>query len=1106
MSRAGRRFRRLLLGSLLVSSLLVAAEPEDRDSPKDASAVSNVNAATPIRTWTLNLEDPQEPSRWRRGPEEINPGELRWSIQRGDLGSGQIGPMLLFEATSGLGPSSSSRLVRPFGSEFQPDPRSSLAIEWVWNVEDTRLSDAVSIGLASDGATPATQPLWSLAFSHSRYTFAWRVLFDPEDRWKRHRLTLRQPIWGSLAQGVERVTGLVVSFQDPVRQRLRLASVRVEEWPPDSLPNDPLLKPHRPQLDLPPFREQALSSLIGARAGALEDLDGDGLPELLAIQYRDYAHLYRNDGVRGLERDITAPATLALASIGTGAMFFDPDLDGDLDLVSTAEFDAPRLFLNSGDLRFTPVPNLSLEPPSFWYGCAADDADLDGDPDLACTTALDEPGVAVIENRGADGWSASIPEAIRQRPSIARTGFAVAWADLCSAEPGQRTPPALAFGHAGWLAGPVTTTAKAEELVRQPLGFAVEGFVFEDLDRDGTLDLALLREHKDDVGSALLFYRGDGAGELVRDPLWSSGAAARSAEVLLAEDFDNDGDLDLYLCQNRANSLLLLDEGKGAYRDVASDSGLSHSGDCDAAIAGDIDGDGRVDIVVLAYGRAPELLYNQLPTQNWIGVVVAQLEGGEPIGARVDMLDPASGDTLATRWTRRGRGFGSTGPWELRFGLGAREHVDLRVRFPNGHERILHGVDAGATHVVVDPGTGRIGPLRATLAERKAETSRWARRQLVQHSEAALILPTVAVLLGLVGYSRGRSRWIGLALIALGFVGAFTVGSMPGRGFAGSLPMLWLSGSTVGLALKPLRNLTLRAVRQFSRGRRTVVSIEQVMSLTTDFRHSGSESRALIAIQSRLQNLFVEGQLHGMFLEELRTLAIAFRKSALARLTQLLELASVRFAELGEIEALRRKSARCAELLERLARTAAVESEALAGIRRDLLPLLESLRDEIEELLEILDRHCAIDLTAAVTRYVALRADRDATEHFSLSLSVDASAQGALAVIAETDLTTVLTSLVENARDAGKHDASFVRIKISADRRMVSLAVVDDGPGVPPADAERVFQYGFSTHGAGRGHGLPRSRELLAHYGGRLSLVDPQPPRGAAFAITLRRL
>lgn len=1092
MSRTGRCYRGLLLASLLAGGLLTGD--------------GNARAAGPIRTWTLDLDDPQEPSRWRRGPDEINPGELRWSIQRGDLGAGQIGPMLVFEATSGLGSSSSSRLVRPFGSEFQPDPRSSLAIEWVWNVEDTRLSDAVSIGLASAGSGPGSQPLWSLAFSHSRYTFAWRLLFDPEDRWKRHRLTLRQPIRGSLAPGTERVTGLVLSFQDPVRQRLRLASVKVEEWPPDSLPNDPLLEPHRPQLDLPPFREQALSSLTGARAGALEDLDGDGLPELLTIQYRDYAHLYRNDGVRGFERDITGPAKLDLASIGTGAMFFDPDRDSDLDLISTAEFDAPRLFVNSGDLQFAPAPDLSVEPPSFWYGCAADDADLDGDPDLACTTALDEPGVVVIENRGAEGWKASIPAAIRQRPSIARTGFAVAWADLGSSEPGRLTPPALAFGHAGWLAGPVTTTAKVEELVRQPFGFAVEGFVFEDLDRDGTLDLALLREHKDEVGSALLFYRGNGAGQLVRDPLWSTGAAARSAEVLLAEDFDNDGDLDLYLCQNRANSLLLLDAGKGAYRDTASDSGLSHSGDCDAAIAGDIDGDGRVDIVVLAYGRAPELLYNQMPAQNWLGVVVAQLGGGEPIGARVDLLDPASGDTLATRWTRRGRGFGSVGPWELRFGLGVRERVDLRVRFPNGHERILRGVRAGATRVVVDPGDGSIGLLRATLAERNAEASRWARRQLVQHTELVLICPGVAVLLGLVGYGRRGWHRFGLVMIALGFVAAFAVGSMPGRGIAGSLPLLWLSGSTVGLALKPLRDLTRRAVRQFSLGSKTVVSIEQVMSLTTDFRHSGRESRALIAIQSRLQNLFVEGQLHGKFLEELRTLAIAFRTSALAQLTRLLELASVRFAELSEVAALRRKSAQCAELLERLAGTAASESEALVGIRRELLPLLASLRDEIEELLEILDRHCAVDLAAAVSRYVALRADRNAAEPLNLSLEVDATAQGVLAVIAETDLTTVLTSLVENARDANKCDHPRVKIEIFAERQLVTIVVVDDGPGVPAADVERVFQYGFSTHGAGRGYGLPRSRELLAHYGGRLALVDPQPARGAAFVITLRRL
>ena len=105
-----------------------------------------------------------------------------------------------------------------------------------------------------------------------------------------------------------------------------------------------------------------------------------------------------------------------------------------------------------------------------------------------------------------------------------------------------------------------------------------------------------------------------------------------------------------------------------------------------------------------------------------------------------------------------------------------------------------------------------------------------------------------------------------------------------------------------------------------------------------------------------------------------------------------------------------------------------------------------------------------------------------------------------LAAVPETTLERVLTTLVENSLQAG---ASRVKIGVRQASAKLILTFADDGPGVPEADRDRLFEPFFTTRRAsgGAGLGLPIARSLLSASAGTLQLV--QADQGARFEITL---
>ncbi|MDQ3911962.1 MAG: ATP-binding protein, partial [Actinomycetota bacterium] len=91
------------------------------------------------------------------------------------------------------------------------------------------------------------------------------------------------------------------------------------------------------------------------------------------------------------------------------------------------------------------------------------------------------------------------------------------------------------------------------------------------------------------------------------------------------------------------------------------------------------------------------------------------------------------------------------------------------------------------------------------------------------------------------------------------------------------------------------------------------------------------------------------------------------------------------------------------------------------------------------------------------------------------------------------DLNQVWTNLIDNAIDA-VGGRGRIRVRASLDGGMVTVEIVDDGPGVPREIRNRIFEPFFTTKeiGEGTGLGLDTVRRIVTGHGGEITF-DSEP-------------
>jgi two-component system, NtrC family, nitrogen regulation sensor histidine kinase NtrY len=97
----------------------------------------------------------------------------------------------------------------------------------------------------------------------------------------------------------------------------------------------------------------------------------------------------------------------------------------------------------------------------------------------------------------------------------------------------------------------------------------------------------------------------------------------------------------------------------------------------------------------------------------------------------------------------------------------------------------------------------------------------------------------------------------------------------------------------------------------------------------------------------------------------------------------------------------------------------------------------------------------------------------------------------------------VIINLVDNAIEAmDRRGSILVETQRDEANSLVRVIVADDGPGIPPAEREKLFLPYYSTKRRGSGLGLAIVRRIIAEHGGSIDVGD-NTPRGTRFTIEL---
>jgi enediyne biosynthesis protein E4 len=411
---------------------------------------------------------------------------------------------------------------------------------------------------------------------------------------------------------------------------------------------------------------------------ALGDYNADGFPDLYLTQY-GRSILYRNNG-DGTFTDVTEHAGVAAPGWASSAVWFDYDNDGRLDLFVCRFVDFDR---------------------SKHHHCGAPNIPALAGMNEFCYPKVYGPMASWLFHNNGDGTFSDVSQKTGITDNPGKSWGVVAtdinndgWMDLFVAN--DTVANFLFLNHGGKKFEEIGFTAG---VAYGPEGKARSGMGVDsaDFDQDGWMDLFVT--NLDHELFALYQNKRDETFDDKAGPLGIAAATqVMSGWGLKFFDYDNDGNLDLFIANGHPDDLiekikpnvtysepllLLRNTGKG-FENLGEESGplFKRSLSARGMALGDFDNDGSVDVLIAVNNGAPVLLHNNAGRQNhWLGAnLIGKKSNPDAVGARITYQ---AGDLKRSRMKVGGGSYLSSHDPRMVLGLGKREKIDwLEVKWP----------------------------------------------------------------------------------------------------------------------------------------------------------------------------------------------------------------------------------------------------------------------------------------------------------------------------------------------------------------------------------------------------------------------------------------